>query len=136
MHRLGIMVLAAGFGFPALPAAAANFDGTKAPICASIESYECVPGGECLKGTAESINAPQFIRLDFKDKVARATRPDGEERTSSIESLTQNEGELILLGTQGELGWTMAITQASGKMTLSAAGDRVAFVVFGACTAL
>lgn len=136
MNKFRIMFTAAGLAISALPAAAEDFDGTKALICASIESYECVPGGECLKGTAESINAPQFIRLDFKDKVARAARPDGEERTSSIESLIQSEGELILLGTQGDLGWSMSITTASGKMALSATGDRVAFVVFGACTAL
>lgn len=136
MYKFGLIFLAVSFGVPALPAAAEDFDGTKALICASIESYECVPDGECLKGTAESINAPQFIRLDFKDMVARAVRPDGEERTNSIESLTQNEAELILLGTQGGLGWSMSITQGSGKMALSASGDRVAFVVFGACTAL
>jgi hypothetical protein len=136
MNRLGIVLLTVCFGFSALPAAAEDFDGTKALICASIETYECAPDADCVKGTAESINAPQFIRLDFKDMVARAVRPDGEERTSSIESLTQNEAELILLGTQEGLGWSMSITQGSGKMALSASGDRVAFVVFGACTTL
>ena len=34
------------------------------------------------------------------------------------------------------LGWTAAITQDSGRFVLSASGERVAFVVFGACAAL
>lgn len=119
-----------------LTATAAGFDGTQPLICAAIETFECGPGGECMKGTAESINAPQFIRLDFTAKTAQATRPDGEERNSEIQSLTQNAGELILQGVQEGLGWTLAISQENGKMSLTASGDQVAFVLFGACTSL
>ena len=119
MNRLTTTLLAGCVGIWSLTATAADFDGTKPLICATMQTYECVPGGECLEGTPESINAPQFIRLDFTEKVARATRPDGEERTSSIEISKQNEGELILQGIQGGLGWSMAITPDSGKMALS-----------------
>ncbi len=136
MYKLGLVMFAVCFGFSSEPVTAADFDGSKALICAPVESFECVPGSECFKDTPESINAPQFIRLDFTEKLARATRPDGEERTSRIENLTLNDGELILQGTQDGLGWNMAITQASGKMALSATGSRVAFVLFGACTPL
>ena len=136
MNRLNTTLLAGCVGIWSLTATAADFDGTKPLICATMQTYECVPGGECLEGTPESINAPQFIRLDFTEKVARATRPDGEERTSSIEISKQNEGELILQGIQGGLGWSMAITPDSGKMALSASGDGVVFALFGACTAL
>jgi hypothetical protein len=129
-------MLAICLGIWSLTATAAEFDGSKPLICATIETFECVPGGECLEGTPESIDAPQFIRLDFAEKVARATRPDGEERTSGIEILKQDEGELILQGVQGGLGWSMAITPDSGKMALSASGDGVVFALFGACAAL
>jgi len=30
------------------------------------------------------------------------------------------------------LGWTMAITEKTGQVVLTASGDQVAFVVFGA----
>ncbi len=115
---------------------AEGFDGSQPLICASMEAYDCGPGEDCLKGTAESIDAPQFIWLDFERKLTRATRANGEERTAKIESLTQEEGKLILQGVQLGLGWSMTIAQESGAMALTAAGDRMAFVIFGACTPL
>jgi hypothetical protein len=136
MKRNKLVLLALGLGLVASPASAAGIDGTTPLICASIEAFDCAAGGDCLKGTAESVDVPQFIRLDFQEKVARATRPDGEERTSKIESTTEDEGALILQGVQGGLGWSMAIAKEGGKMALTAAGEQVGFVIFGACTPL
>ena len=115
---------------------AEGFDGSRPLICASMEAYDCGPGEECFRGTAESIDAPQFMRLDFEQNLARATRANGEERTAKIESLTLETGKLILQGVQGGLGWSMTIAQENGAMVLTAAGDRTAFVIFGACTPL
>jgi len=50
--------------------------------------------------------------------------------------LDELENNLILQGTQGGLAWRLTITRAPGKMPLSAVGDQVAFVVFGAGTSL
>ena len=136
MSKIKRAVAALCLSIASLPAAAAGFDGSQPLICAALETFACGPGNECLKGTAETINAPQFIRLDFSTQTAHATRPGGEERTSEIRSLTQDKGELILQGVQEGLGWSMAITQENGKMALTASGDRVAFVLFGACTGL
>ena len=127
-----VAVLSAAF----TAANAEGLDGSRPLICASMEAYDCGPGQDCLRGTAESIDAPQFMRLDFERKLARATRANGEERTAKIESLTQEEGKLILQGVQRGLGWSMTIAQEDGAMTLTAAGDRTAFVIFGACTPL
>ena len=115
---------------------AEGLDGSQPLICASMEVYDCGPGVDCIKGTAASIDAPQFIRLDFQQKVARATRSDGEERTTEIENITRGEGKLILQGVQRGLGWSMTIAQENGAMALTAVGDRMAFVIFGACTPL
>ena len=43
-------------------------------------------------------------------------------------------GELVLQGIENGLGWSLMINESDGQMTLTAAGDRLAFVVFGACT--
>jgi hypothetical protein len=136
MRRYQLVFIAACLGLSAGPASATGFDGSQPLLCASIETFDCAPGGDCLKGTAESMNVPQFIRLDFKDGAARATRPDGTERTSKIESTTLNDGALILQGVQGNLGWSMAIAQDGGSMALTVAGEQVGFVIFGACTPL
>ena len=115
---------------------AEGLDGSQPLICASMEAYDCASGEDCLRGTAESIDAPQFMWLDFEHRLARATRANGEERTAKIESLTLETGKLILQGVQGGLGWSMTIAQENGAMVLTAAGDRTAFVIFGACTPL
>jgi len=53
------------------------------------------------------------------------------------------DGKLILQGAEDGVegvrdgvGWTMAIAQETGKAVLTASGDQVGFVVFGACTPL
>lgn len=136
MNFLKVLGVIAAFFAVSSAANAEGFDGSQPLICASMEAYDCGPGEDCLRGTAESIDAPQFIRLDFEQKMARATLANGEERTAKIESLTQEEGKLILQGVQRGLGWSMTIVQENGAMTLTAAGDRMAFVIFGACTPL
>ncbi len=136
MNRL--MIAAFGFCLCVLPyvAAADGFDGSSPLICTSIEAHECEPGAECLAGTPEYIDIPRFIRLDFENSVVLARRLEGEERTSRIKSVTLDGGELILQGIQLGLGWSMATTQADGRMSLTAAGDGMAFIIFGFCTPL
>ncbi len=34
------------------------------------------------------------------------------------------------------LGWTIAISEGTGRVVMTASGDQVAFVVFGACLPL
>ena len=112
----------------------AGFDGSQALICASIETVECESGSPCIQGTAASIDIPQFFRINFQDKVVRATRVDGTERSSTFGDPVHDSGELILQGIENGLGWSLMINESDGQMTLTAAGDRLAFVVFGACT--
>ena len=48
------------------PTMAGDFDGSQPLIFAAIEIFECSAGGACELVTAESINLPQFIRINFK----------------------------------------------------------------------
>ena len=102
--------------------AAEALDGTKPLICASVETYDCAPGIDGLKGLAEDIDAPQFIRLDFEQGIARTTRAGGEEQTAKIRSSVQEGDRLILQGVQQGLGWSMTIALRSGAS--AAAGKR------------
>lgn len=50
------------------------------------------------------------------------------------------DGKLILQGAEDGLegvrdgvGWTLVISEDTGKFVLTASGEEVAFVVFGAC---
>ena len=123
------------------PAAAGNFDGSKELICAVMDLVECLPGGKCQQVTAEEVGIPHFLRLDFKKKKISATYMDGSKRSTTIENFEKIDGKVIIQGAEdgieGErdgLGWSLAIAEETGKMVLTASGDEVGFVMFGACT--
>lgn len=144
MNKLKLMVLVLlGICLAPYTAAAGDFDGSQPLLCASMDIIECDAGGECFQVTAESINAPQFLRIDFKKKNIRAKRTSKDERTTMIERMERVDGKLIVQGAEDGiegvrdgLGWTLAIAEETGKMVLTGSGDEVAFVVFGACTPL
>ena len=118
------------------PTLAEQVDGSKNAICASLSAIVCEAGTECERGTSESVNVPQFFRIDFGAQVIRATRPTGEEIASKIRGKARDQGELILQGVENGRGWSMAISEKTGRATLTVAGDEIAYTVFGACTAL
>jgi len=112
---------------------AGDFDGSKPLLCAVIETIECTPDGECLRGEAESIDMPAFLKINFSKKTISGTRQDGTVRTTEIKSMEQVDGKLILQGVQNGKGWTMIVSEATGEATITASDDQVGFVVFGAC---
>jgi len=114
-------------------ALAGDFDGSVPLICAVIETIECGEDGKCQNGTADNINIPQFLKINFKTKTISGKKGE-EEKTTKIENMERSDGKLILQGTQTSKGWSMVIDETTGKMTITASGDQVGFVVFGACT--
>jgi hypothetical protein len=112
---------------------AADFDGSKSLLCAPVDTVNCAPGGECLRGESERVNLPRFFKVDFTEKQISALK---EERSTAILNMTQDENELILQGVQNGRGWSMSISGETGDMTLTVAADRAGHVVFGACTPL
>jgi hypothetical protein len=115
---------------------AGDFDGSQPLLCATIKAIECGPEGECLQGTAESVNLPQFFKINFKKKMITATKESVNKRTSGIKIKERLDGKLILQGMGEELAWSMAISEQTGKVVITASGEQVGFVVFGACTPL
>jgi hypothetical protein len=113
---------------------AGDFEGSKPLICAVIRTIECAPDGNCKKGTAEHIDIPQFLMIDFEKKTISSTPEAGPVRITKIRNMVREEGNLILQGVQKGKAWNMIINEVTGKVTLSASDDQVGFVVFGACT--
>ena len=118
--------------FSALPCQAANFDGSKPFLCASIDIASCAPGEDCSRETATSANVPQFFMVDLQKKTVTNADADGERRTSAIEHVEHMSPLLVLGGNDGQLAWVATISE-TGKMSVSAVGDQVSFVVFGSC---
>ncbi len=124
-------------------ATAADFDGSKPLLCAAATLSECIPGGVCEQVTSESINAPDFVRINFKKKIITVDAPGQKNRPpSQIKSSAIIDEKLFLQGSDAGKGvrdglaWSVAIDQKNGKMVFTASGDAVAFVIFGACMTL
>ena len=135
MSKIRVPILALFcIGFACFPAIAGDFDGSVPLICATIESFECGEGADCQRGSAQSINLPQFLKINFKEKMITGTLEGGEVRTAKFKNKELLDGKLILQGVQNGKPWSILISEANGKMTLTAADEQGGFIVFGACT--
>jgi len=116
---------------------AADFDGSKPMLCASLDVLECVDGRDCNMVAADDVDAPQFISVDLKHDKIQLDR-SGQSRHPQLRNRENLNNRLVLQGVGAEtgLGWSLSVDQDSGKFVLSAAGDEVAFIIFGACTTL
>ena len=113
--------------------AVAALDGSSALLCVPIEVLDCEAYNGCIETTVEDVNIPQFIRVDFGKKTASGTLEDGTLRTVEIERMERENGMMVLQGGQEGRGWSATIGEETGKMTLTASGDRFGFIIFGAC---
>ncbi len=116
-------------------ALAGDVTGAKKLICAPVTAVECGVEGGCDRGTAESINFPQFIRIDLDKRLALGEAADGKERASKIMNVVDGEDSMILQGAQLGRGWSAVINKATGKFVVTTSAADFAFVVFGFCTA-
>jgi hypothetical protein len=111
-------------------------EGESTPLlCAPGEPIQCENNGECTRVTIQSTRLPRFIRVDFAAQQLSGVA-EGEKVITAIKNRQQLDGMLILQGTENGRGWSMAINEKSGEMTLTVSGDQVGFVVFGACMRL
>ncbi len=122
---------------------AGDFDGTRPLLISVIRVVECTPDGTCREVTPASVELSQFLKIDFTNKTIRPAATDDKTPATTIERQEVVDGKLILQGAEDGyekmrdgLGWTMAISEESGQVVLTASGDQVAFVVFGAALPL
>ena len=142
MNKMKICGLITIFiGMMSISTMAGNFDGSKELICSIMDIVECAPGGKCQQVTAEEVGIPSFLKVNFKNKKISATHTDGSKRSTDIENFETIDGKVIIQGAEDGVedirdgvGWSLAIAEESGNMVLTASGDEVGFVIFGACT--
>jgi hypothetical protein len=113
---------------------AADFDGSRPLLIAIIDVIECQPGGECEKVSPRDARLPRFFEIDFEKKEISEIGDAQDERRTAIQSMTQEEGLLILQGAQSGRGWSVTITEASGEAVIAISDPLSGFVLFGACT--
>ena len=118
---------------------AGDFDGTRPLLISVIRVIECTPDGTCHEVSPASVELPQFLKIDFTSKTIQPATAEAKTPATAIERQEVVDGKLILQGAEDGyekmrdgLGWTMAISEATGQVVLTASGEQVAFVVFGA----
>jgi hypothetical protein len=131
---ISVILWAVGIGLaPHQAAAAGKHDGSVPLLCVPLAVTECGAEGECQKGTPQSVNLPQFFRVDFKTMTIRAVE---ESRESAIKTVDRVNGNLILQGVQHQLGWTLIISEDMGRMSATIAGAGEGYIIFGTCSLL
>ena len=115
-------------------ALAASYDGSQPFLCAPIDIVSCGSGGRCDRETAQSVDLPQFLKFDVGGSQITGTRPNGQLLKAEIDKVQHVEDRMVLQGVEGRLMWSVLVAEDTGDMTLTAGGDKVGFVAFGACT--
>jgi hypothetical protein len=126
--------LALGFGLVPSVCAAAAYDGSVPLICALIEVMDCEPGADCQRGAPESVNLPQFIKLNFTEKTLSTTEAAQRQQSTAMKDIEQFDTRMILQGVEGGRAWSMVIAKDTGKISGTVADDQAGFIIFGACT--
>ncbi len=113
-----------------------GLDGSSDIVCAVMDAVACAEDKSCVQNTARAFELPEFIILDSKKKVLRAAYESGYKAVSPVKSFEQSDSHFILQGIENGRGWNIAIDTKNGKMSGSAVGDAISFLVFGTCTTL
>lgn len=113
----------------AVPALAADFDGSKPLLCATQSALDCARGDDCAAGLPEEIGAPSFMRIDLAKKSVI-----GPQTTTEILLQDKSGKQLLLQGREGGFGWTIVVDQPSGELTVTLTNRNGAYVLYGACT--
>ena len=135
-----LVLVVSCFGATAI---AADFDGSKTLLCSFAQITECDLGSECRSVTNESIDAPDFVKFDFRRKKFTAISAGVETAPDDIDNVIDLASYVVVQGVQGgaegaadTLAWSATISHATGLMVVTAAGEDAGFVVFGACTTI
>jgi len=136
VYRTQIVAIAFLLCWFIIPSAAlaGNFDGSRELVCAAMQTAACGYGSDCITGTAEDVDFPTFIRINVKKKTISATEEFERDVVTKIKNIKRTEGRLILQGVEQGRGWSLSLSETTGKMVMTASGDGEGFVVFGECT--
>ncbi len=109
---------------------AEEFDGTKPLECTAIEGHDCLPdSADCKPLKPEAGKNPVFL-VDAAKKEIRSPF-----RTALLPVLTStsNRESLVLQGADLLFAWSALINKTTGRLTVSVADRKGAYVVFGQC---
>jgi hypothetical protein len=93
--------------------------------------------------TNDSVDAPDFVKLDFRREQIVAISAGVETAPDDIDNVINLASYIVVQGVQGgaegaadSLAWSATINHETGQIVVAAAGENAGFVVFGACTGI
>jgi hypothetical protein len=122
----------------ALPSAVRADDLTNEQLllCTAVSVMKCQDDGDCIIDTPASLNIPQFIQVNLKDKSLSTTKASGENRATPIRNFTREDGAIYLQGVEGGRAFSFVINESTGTLSAAVAAETKVVSVFGACTPL
>ncbi len=103
-------------------------------LCVPGPVFHCVADRECKSELPEDEYIPQFIEVDLKRKTLATTRASGEDRSTPIQSITRDAGNIYLQGVENGRSFSMVISENTGDLTFVVAADGETATMFGDCT--
>jgi hypothetical protein len=116
-------------------AAAADIDGSIPLTCTPSAGFDCTPEKSCGKLKPESPPPPGGFKvdIDFANKIIKT--PYHQTNLLPVQNSAINDDQLILQGASEKFGWSAVVLRKTGKITITVADLKGAYVIFGQCKA-
>ena len=116
-------------------AAAADIDGTVPLTCTPSAGFDCTPEKSCGKLKPQSDPPPGGwkVDIDFANKVIKT--PYHQTNLLPVQNTAINDEQLILQGAAEKFAWSSVVLRKTGKITITIADRKGAYVIFGECKA-
>ena len=131
VNKVTLVMLAASAVCAA--ASAHALDSSQKMICAATTVYVCDASSDCVTGAPGAVNLPTFWHIDPGAKVISSKQAIESRRTSSIDTVAEEGGHIVLQGSDEGFAWSISIAKETGRM-LATAGRDTGYLVFGECT--
>ena len=127
-------IVAVGLVFSAA-AVAAEFDGSVPLTCTPSLGLTCLPDKGCSKLKPESPPPPGGFKMDidFANKIIKT--PYHQTNLLPVQNTAINDDQLILQGASDKFAWSSVVLRKTGKITITVADLKGAYVIFGQCKA-
>lgn len=103
-------------------------------LCAAAQVQICIENDTCYASSAWEADRPDFVVIGLDKKKLSTTKASKQNRSTPYTSMSRSDGQIVLQGLEGRRTFSFVIDEATGRMTVAVARDRIAVNVFGVCT--
>jgi hypothetical protein len=87
-----------------------------------------------LDPPADNKKVGQKRRENYDETQDVNTVENEKKEVTKIKNFEHTNGNMLLQGSENGRGWTMVISEETGKVSATVSDDQVGFVIFGAST--